>query len=78
MSKKLSIIIGIVLFILIIGSSYMELGASSSKDKTTNTSDDEETTEQITDIVYKGKFPIPVENFIKVIGTFLAVGILMK
>ena len=70
MSKKLSIIIGIVLFILIIGSSYMELGASSSKDKTTNTSDDEETTEQITDIVYKGKFPIPVENFIKVTSVF--------
>ena len=58
------------MFILIIGSSYMKLGASSSKDEKTNTSDNEETTEQITDIVYKGKFPIPVENFIKVTSGF--------
>ena len=70
MNKKISIIIGIVLFILIVGSAYMELGASSSKNETTNTSDDTETTEQITDVMYKGKFPIPVENFIKVTSGF--------
>lgn len=72
MSKKMSIIVGIVLFILIIGSSYMKLGASSSKtnNKTNNTSSDENVVEQGTDIVYKGKFPIPVENFIKVSSGF--------
>lgn len=65
MSRKLSLTIGITLFILILCASYNE-SILSSKDNKNN----EVKQEISTEIVYKGKFPIPIENFIKVTSKF--------
>lgn len=65
MNKKVSLIVGIVLFILIVGASYNQ---ASLDFKNNNTNEILE--EQIGEIVYKGKFPIPMENFIKVTSGF--------
>lgn len=59
MHKVLYISIGVTLFILIIGCAFLEFG-SSSNEKT----EFEGTNElKVGEIVYKGKFLIPVENF---------------
>lgn len=61
--RKISLIIGIVLFIVLLGAMYMEnYIAPSHKEDIAQ--------EQITDIVYNGILPIPVENFIKVTSGF--------
>lgn len=65
MNKKVSLIVGIVLFILIVGASYNQANLDF---KNNNTNEILE--EQIGEIVYKGKFPIPMENFIKVTSGF--------
>ena len=65
MNKKVSLIVGIVLFILIVGASYNQ---ASLDFKNNNTNEILE--EKIGEIVYKGKFPIPMENFIKVTSGF--------
>lgn len=59
MHRILYLIIGIVIFILIIGCTFLKFGNDTSKTEVENTNriDIED------DIVYKGKFPIPVSNF---------------
>lgn len=66
MYRKLPLIIGIVLFILIIGATYNQTNLTSSNISGTN----EIKEEQIEKIVYKGQFSIPVENFIRVTSGF--------
>ena len=66
MNRKILLIIGIVLFILIVGASYNQVSLGSKDNNYTN----EISEKQIGDIVYRGKFPIPVENFIKVTSGF--------
>ncbi len=63
MKGKISLIIGVVLFILIVGATYSKTMVTSSNNKTT-------TDEKIEELNYKGKFPIPIENFIKVTSGF--------
>ena len=59
MHKILYITIGVTLFILIIGCAFLEFSSSSNEETefvgTNNL--------KVGEIVYKGKFPIPVENF---------------
>ncbi len=64
MSKKIiSLVIGIIIFILIMCAGFMqeneELIVSTTHGKS-----------EIINVVYKGKFPIPIENFIKVTSGF--------
>lgn len=61
MNKILGIVIGITLFILIIGATYTQMFVLSSNNDTQYTQEQ---------IVYNGKLPIPVENFIKVTSGF--------
>ncbi len=63
MKGKISLIIGVVLFILIVGATYSKTMVTSNNNKTT-------TDEKIKELNYKGKFPIPIENFIKVTSGF--------
>ena len=64
MSRKIiSLIVGIVIFILIMCASYIQ-GSNESVGSSTNKSN------EVIDVVYKGKFPIPIENFIKVTSGF--------
>ena len=74
MNRVIALIIGIVIFILVVCASYIEMDASSKKEDkntTNNTNTTEETTQEKSDkIVYKGKFPMPVENFITVTSKF--------
>lgn len=68
MSRKWIVSIGIVIFCLIISSTYKMAFLDSNKGrKNTN---ETETQEIISELVYKGTFPIPVENFIKVTSKF--------
>lgn len=69
MNRKISLMIGIIIFILIIGSSFsLTSSDSNSKDKKdTNTTEVEE---EIGEITYQGEFPIPIENFIQVTSKF--------
>ncbi len=67
MIRKIAIVIGITVFILIICATEMLNVGTSLK---TNTNSNNEIIEEVGDIVYKGKFPIPVENFIKVTSKF--------
>ena len=74
MNKMIYIIIGIVTFILILCSSFMNVSSSDSESNVDNTQGNvdtnQQTTEKINGIVYKGKFPLPIENFIKVTSKF--------
>ena len=65
MKGKISLIIGIVLFILIIGATYSKTMITSN-----NNFNEITTEEKIEELIYKGYFPIPVENFIKVTSGF--------
>lgn len=67
MIRKISLIIGIVIFILILcASNLLNITASSNN----NSNESEEVKEEIGEIVYNGEFPIPVENFIAVTSKF--------
>ena len=72
MYRKIGIIIGIVIFILVIGCTYMN--QSSAKKSDNNHSDSNTTTEDAKiekgEIIYNGKLPMPVENFIQVTSKF--------
>lgn len=70
MNKRLSLMIGIILFVLIICASYYQTSLSIGDLKNSSTLEDEVETEHIEELVYKGKFPIPVDNFIKVTSGF--------
>lgn len=69
MNRRWAVIIGIVIFILIIGATYKAsfLDSNNGKKKSNN---ETETQETIEELVYQGTFPIPVENFIKVTSKF--------
>ena len=66
MHKILYITIGVTLFILIIGCAFLEFGSNGS-DETENSGTNEL---KVGEIVYKGKFLIPVENFTVVTSGF--------
>ncbi len=74
MTLKTRIIIGIVLFILIVGAGYSAKKVHIPKTSKTSFETENQTTisqdEEMGEIVYKGKFMIPVENFIKVTSKF--------
>jgi murein DD-endopeptidase MepM/ murein hydrolase activator NlpD len=69
MYKKISLIIGIVVFVLITGATFSitNLSSSSESNKDNNSNEVEE---EIGEIVYNGEFPMPVENFIQVTSKF--------
>ena len=65
MSKKIYLIIGIIIFILIIGS-YFQITSSNSKSTNNTEKGNIENETEIGEIVYNGKFAMPIENFIQV------------
>lgn len=69
MFRKMPIIIGIIIFILIIGCTYklqfLNVITSSNKSNSQN-----ENKEEIGEIVYNGKLSMPIENFITVTSKF--------
>ena len=67
MIRKISVIIGVIIFILILcATQILNVGENSEKHKINSN----ETGEVIEDIIYNGKFPMPIENFIKVTSKF--------
>ena len=66
MHKILYITIGVTLFILIIGSAFLQFGNSG----TDETEFSDTNNLKVGEIVYKGKFLIPVENFTVVTSGF--------
>lgn len=70
MDKKLGIIIGVVIFILILGCIYTEQSYAKKADNTLDSNNIEDIEIEQGEIIYKGKFPMPVENFIQVTSTF--------
>lgn len=68
MYRKISLIIGIIIFILIIGASFCLTSSNSNTEN--KKSNENEIKEEIGEIVYNGEFPIPVENFIQVTSKF--------
>lgn len=69
MSKKIYLIIGIIIFILIIGS-YFQITSSNSKSTNNTEKGNIENETEIGEIVYNGKFAMPIENFIQVTSKF--------
>lgn len=68
MFRKISLIIGIVVFILILcASNLLNIEASSNKN---NNNDENQEIEEIGEIVYNGEFSMPIENFIAVTSKF--------
>ncbi len=64
MRRKLSVIIGIIIFILILSCTYTDqIFSFKSSDKKTNTIEQAE-------IIYKGKLAMPIENFITTTSKF--------
>lgn len=68
MYRKISLIIEIIIFILIIGASFCLTSSNSNIEN--KKSNENEIKEEIGEIVYNGEFPIPVENFIQVTSKF--------
>ena len=64
MSKKIYLIIGIIIFILIIGS-YFQITSSNSKSTNNTEKGNIENETEIGEIVYNGKFAMPIENLFK-------------
>ena len=69
MSKKIYLIIGIIIFILIIGS-YFQITSSNSKSTNNTEKGNIENETEIGENVYNGKFAMPIENFIQVTSKF--------
>ncbi len=72
MSKKIYLIIGIIIFILIIGS-YFQITSSNSKSTNNTEKGNIENETEIGEIVYNGKFAMPIENFIQVTNVNLGI-----
>ena len=66
MHKILYITIGVTLFILIIGCAFLEFCSNGSDETEFSGTNDL----KVGEIIYKGKFPIPVENFTVVTSGF--------
>ena len=69
MSKKIYLIIGIIIFILIIGS-YFQITSSNSKSTNNTEKGNIENETEKGETVYNGKFAMPIENFIQVTSKF--------
>lgn len=67
MHRKISIIFGVSIFMLILACAYM---GQTSTSKNTNNSSSNIMKEEYGEIIYKGKLPMPIENFIKVTSNF--------
>lgn len=70
MHRKLGIIVGIVIFILILGCDYMESSSVQTTNSTSNENIVENNEAEQGTILYKGKLPMPIENFIEVSSRF--------
>ena len=69
MSRLLRIAIGITIFILLLGCSYLELfGTNKNSNSESNTAQDTEIKQG--EIIYKGKLAMPIENFIAITSKF--------
>ena len=69
MNRLLRIAIGITIFILLLGGSYLELfGTNKNSDSESNTTQDTEIKQG--EIIYKGKLAMPIENFIAITSKF--------
>ena len=69
MSRLLRIAIGITIFILLLGCSYLELfGTNKNINSESNTAQDTEIKQG--EIIYKGKLAMPIENFIAITSKF--------
>lgn len=66
MIRKIILIIGIVIFILVISATYILEGVTKSDNKYS----DDVTKKEIGEIVYKGKLAMPIENFIEVTSKY--------
>ncbi len=66
--NRLYLIIGITLFILIIGATYNLNNIDSKNNK--NNENNKNEVDYIDEVLYKGKIPLPIENFIKVTSGF--------
>ena len=67
MIRKMSLVIGITVFILILcATQILNVGASSESKKNNSN----EIVEEIGEIVYNGEFPMPIENFTTVTSKF--------
>lgn len=65
MIRKLSLVIGITIFILILCATQILNVGTSSESKSNN-----EIIEEVGEIVYNGEFPMPIENFTTVTSKF--------
>ncbi|MBR0491553.1 MAG: M23 family metallopeptidase [Clostridia bacterium] len=74
MRKRFRVIIGITIFIIILCGTYIKfflfMGKDGYKRNEDNTTEEETTQVEQGNIVYKGKLPMPVENFIQVTSKF--------
>lgn len=69
MNRLLRIAIGITIFILFLGCSYLELfGTNKNSDSESNTTQDTEIKQG--EIIYKGKLAMPIENFVAITSKF--------
>ena len=69
MSRLLRIAIGITIFILLLGYSYLELfGTNKNSNSESNITQDTEIKQG--EIIYKGKLAMPIENFITITSKF--------
>ena len=68
MSKTMGIIIGITIFILIICGTYTKYFVSGNSEKVS--SDEGIRKIEQGELIYRGQFPIPIENFIEVTSKF--------
>lgn len=66
MTRKIILIIGITIFILIICATYILSGTDEESNQYTN----QIAQEEFGEIIYNGKLPMPIENFIKVTSKF--------
>lgn len=67
MIRQISIIIGIVIFIIVLCATYILLDTNSNDNSSNN---EISNIKVIEEIIYNGKLPIPVENFIQVTSKF--------
>ena len=67
MIRKMSLIIGITIFILILCATQILNVGTSSESKSSN---ENAIVEEVGEIVYNGKFPMPIENFTTVTSKF--------
>lgn len=70
MIRKMTLIIGLTVFILILCATQLLSAGKSNENKNTNVDESIEKVEEVGEIIYNGEFPIPVENFIKVTSKF--------